>query len=150
MRPSRGQRPGEEAPTTRTIDRREAELLRVVLSDPAGLQDLNPQDFTDERLKAAFLAIAGQVGRGEAGRPIDLSAVGDSDVADLLRRLAMDPRPLPDGKDMLLMMRNRRLDTEIDRLEEEIDDLEQGTDTHSDALRRLVALQQQKRAVQGQ
>jgi len=150
MRPSRGQRLGEEAPTTRTIDRREAELLRVVLSDPAGLQDLNPQDFTDERLKAAFLAIAGQVGKGEAGRPIDLSAVGDSDVADLLRRLAMDPRPLPDGKDMLLMMRNRRLDTEIDRLEEEIDDLEQGTDTHSDALRRLVALQQQKRAVQGQ
>jgi hypothetical protein len=71
-------------------------------------------------------------------------------VADLLRRLAMDPRTLPDGKDMLLMMRNRRLDTEIDRLEEEIDDLEQGTDTHSDALRRLVALQQQKRAVQGQ
>jgi hypothetical protein len=74
--------------------------------------------------------------------------VGDSEVADLLRRLAMDPRPLPGGKDMLLMMRNRRLDAEIDRLEEEIDDLEQGTDTHSDALRRLIALQQQKRAVQ--
>jgi hypothetical protein len=51
---------------------------------------------------------------------------------------------------MLLMMRNRRLDAEIDRLEEEIDDLEQGTDTHSDALRRLIVLQQQKRAVQGQ
>jgi DNA primase len=148
MRPSRGQSAGERAPTTRTIDRREAELLRVVLSDPAGLQDLNAQDFTDERLKGAFLAIADQVGNGEAGRPIDLSAVGDSDVADLLRRLAMDPRPLPGGKDMLMMMRNRRLDAEIDRLEEEIDDLEQGTDTHSDALRRLIALQQQKRAVQ--
>jgi len=150
IRPGSGRGRGEEPSTTRTIDRREAELLRVVLSDPAGLQDLNAQDFTDERLKAAFLAVADQVGNGEAGRPIDLSAVGDSDVADLLRRLAMDPRPLPGGKDMLLMLRNRRLDAEIDRLEEEIDDLEQGTDTHSDALRRLVALQNQKRAVQGQ
>jgi DNA primase len=150
IRPGSGRGRGEEPATARTIDRREAELLRVVLSDPAGLQDLNAQDFTDERLKAAFLAIADQVGNGEAGRPIDLSTVGDSDVADLLRRLAMDPRPLPGGKDMLLMMRNRRLDAEIDRLEEEIDDLEQGTDTHSDALRRLIVLQQQKRAVQGQ
>jgi DNA primase len=147
IRPGRGGGSREEPSTTRTIDRREAELLRVVLSDPAGLQDLNADDFTDERLKAAFLEIADQVGAGAAGRPIDLSAVGDSDVGDLLRRLAMDPRPLPGGKDMLLMMRNRRLDAEIDRLEEEIDELEQGTDTHSDALRRLIALQQQKRAV---
>ncbi|MEX1092306.1 MAG: DNA primase [Acidimicrobiia bacterium] len=148
IRPGGTQRPGEKPHTARTIDRREAELLRVVLSNPDGLQELNAEDFTDQRLKAAFLAIADQVGAAVSGTPIDLSAVGDSDTADLLRRLAMDPRPLPDGKDMLYMMRNRRLDAEIDRLEEEIDELEQGTDTHSDALRRLVALQNQKRAVQ--
>ncbi len=150
IRPGGVQRPGEKPRTGRTIDRREAELLRVVLSNPDGLQELNAEDFTDQRLKAAFLAIADQVGAATSGAPIDLSAVGDSDTADLLRRLAMDPRPLPHGKDMLYMMRNRRLDAEIDRLEEELDDLEQGTDTHSDALRRLVALQNQKRAVQDQ
>ncbi len=148
IRPGGAQRPGENRRTARTIDRREAELLRVVLSNPDGLQELNAEDFTDQRLKAAFLEVADQVGSAVSGAPIDLSAVGDTDTADLLRRLAMDPRPLPDGKDMLFMMRNRRLDTEIDRLEEEIDDLEQGTDTHSEALRRLIALQQKKRAVQ--
>ncbi len=148
IRPGGAQRPGEKPHTARTIDRREAELLRVVLSNPDGLQELNAEDFTDQRLKAAFVAIADQVSAAVSGTPIDLSAVGDSDTADLLRRLAMDPRPLPDGKDMLDMMRNRRLDAEIDRLEEEIDDLEQGTDTHSEALRRLIALQQKKRSVQ--
>jgi DNA primase len=148
IRPGGAQRPGEKPHPARTIDRREAELLRVVLSNPDGLQELNAEDFTDQRLKAAFLAIAEQVAAAVSGTPIDLSAVGDSDTADLLRRLAMDPRPLPDGKDMLYMMRNRRLDAEIDRLEEEIDDLEQGTDTHSEALRRLIALQKKKRAVQ--
>jgi DNA primase len=150
IRPRGTQRPGEKPHAGRTIDRREAELLRVVLSNPDGLQELNAEDFTDQRLKAAFLAIADQVSAAVSGTPIDLSSVGDSDTADLLRRLAMDPRPLPDGKDMLYMMRNRRLDAEIDRLEEELDELEQGTDTHSDALRRLVALQNQKRAVQDQ
>ena len=150
IRPGGTPRPGEKPHTARTIDRREAELLRVVLSNPDGLQELNAEDFTDQRLKAAFLAIADQVSAAVSGTPIDLSSVGDSDTADLLRRLAMDPRPLPDGKDMLYMMRNRRLDAEIDRLEEELDELEQGTDTHSDALRRLVALQNQKRAVQDQ
>ncbi|CAN5872378.1 DNA primase [soil metagenome] len=150
IRPGGAQRPGEKPIAGRTIDRREAELLRVVLSNPDGLQELNAEDFTDQRLKAAFLAVADQVGAAVSGAPIDLSAVGDSDTADLLRRLAMDPRPLPDGKDMLYMMRNRRLDAEIDRLEEELDELEQGTDTHSDALRRLVALQNKKRAVQDQ
>ncbi|MGF1617752.1 MAG: DNA primase [Acidimicrobiia bacterium] len=148
IQPGGTQRPGEKPHTVRTIDRREAELLRVVLSNPDGLQELNAEDFTDQRLKAAFLAIADQVGAAVSGTPIDLSAVGDSDTADLLRRLAMDPRPLPHGKDMLTMMRNRRLDAEIDRIEEEIEQLEQGTDTHSEALRRLVALQQKKRAVQ--
>jgi hypothetical protein len=44
------------------------------------------------------------------------------------------------------MVRLRRIDAEIDELEEKLARTEEGTQTHSDYLRRLIALQQEKRA----
>jgi hypothetical protein len=64
----------------------------------------------------------------------------------MIRGLALDPRPLPDWADMRQMVRLRRLDAQIDALEAKLDLEEQGTETHSDYLRRLIALQQEKRS----
>jgi hypothetical protein len=47
---------------------------------------------------------------------------------------------------MRQMVRLRRLDAQIDALEAKLDLEEQGTETHSDYLRRLIALQQEKRS----
>jgi hypothetical protein len=45
-------------------------------------------------------------------------------------------------------LRRRRIDIQIDRLEAEIAELEPGSEPHSNALRELIALQQQKRTSQ--
>ena len=150
IRPSRRTPRSNEARSAAPVDRREAELLRVAIARPADLHELEAEDFTDERARSAFEAIADQVGSASHGDTVDVARVSDSSDADLLRSLAMDDRPLPDGADMLASLRRRRLDTEIDRLEAEIAGLDVGSDTHSDALRRLIGLQQQKRSGQGQ
>ncbi|HEY5889745.1 MAG TPA: DNA primase [Acidimicrobiia bacterium] len=132
----------------RPLPRNESELLRVALASPADLWELSVDDFSDLRLQAAFSAIAGQFATAEQGSAIDINAVEEPEVADLLRSLAMDRRPLPDGADILQGMRVRRMESEIDRLEVEIAGLDPGSEPHSNALRELIALQQQKRTSQ--
>lgn len=131
------------------LDRGEAELLRVAINQPAQLAELEADDFTDPRLKAGFEAIADQMTKAGPDTTVDVGKVTDPDVANLLRRLAMDQRPLPDGIEMLTRTRKRRLEAEIDELEEQLKNLDQGTDTHSDALRRLIALQNERRSLPG-
>ncbi|MEX2134540.1 MAG: toprim domain-containing protein, partial [Acidimicrobiia bacterium] len=126
----------------------DVELLRVALDSPSFFPDLSVDDFRDERIRSAFAAIAVQFGEATESSDIQISRVTDETAAAVLRAVALDSRPLPKVEDINEGLRRRRLDAVIDRLEEEIDELEQGTDTHSDALRRLVALQNQKRAVQ--
>ena len=150
VRPQRftGRRPPESI--DKPLDRGESELLRVGIATPWALRDLSIEDFTDPRLRGAFTAVSDQFSKAEAGNPIDIGEIEDPDAGSLLRRLAMDNRPLPDGSEMLRRVRGRRLDAEIDRLEAKIAKLEEGSDPHSEALRRLIGLQQEKRTVQGQ
>jgi DNA primase len=146
--PRRGSVDGGAPATEKPVPRNESELLRVALANPAQLRELQVEDFSDSRLQMAFAAVADQILAAEHGSSIDLNNVPDPDVADLLRRLAMDRRPLPDGWDMLQGMRVRRLESEIDRLELDIESMDPGSDTHSAALRELIALQQKKRTYQ--
>ncbi len=148
LRPGRRAQTGGVDMTERPLPRNESELLRVALAKPAALRELAVEDFSDPRLRAAFSAVSEQfAGAGEESR-VDISSVADPALADLLRRLAMDQRPLPDGWDILQGMRVRRLESDIDRLEAEIAELEPGSEPHSNALRELIALQQQKRTFQ--
>jgi DNA primase len=127
------------------LDRAESELLRVVLGNPAGME-ISASDFTDERLRAAFSAVADQLATAAPGTPLDPSQVGDPALQTIIRSLAMDPRPLPDWSDMRRRVRLRRLDSEIDAIEAELAEMEEGSQTHSESLRRLIALQQEKRS----
>jgi hypothetical protein len=47
---------------------------------------------------------------------------------------------------MLARVKERRLDREIDELQRVLAKMEEGSDDHSDNLRRLIALQQEKRS----
>jgi len=142
---SRGRSDGARAGSS--FDRMEAELLRVLLAHPSEVTGLEPDDFTDDRLRSAYVAIAESLGSVEAGRPVDISKVADEETQALLRSLAMDDRPLPSGPEMSSRVKERRLDVEISALQRLLAGMEPGTESHSDNLRALIALQQEKRSL---
>ena len=127
------------------LDRVESELLRVVLTNPPDLGDVRPSDFHDERLRAAFEAVSRALATASPGSPVDVSLVSDPAHQGILRGLVLDGRPLPQWSEMQNRLVSRRFDSEIDQIEAELEDLESGTEPHSEALRRLIALQQKKR-----
>jgi DNA primase len=132
----------EQAP----LDRAEAELLRVVLTNPPGL-DVVASDFTDERLRAAFEAVSGELASSAPGTPVEISRLSDPGALGILRSLIMEDRPLPELSDMETRVRERRLDREIAELEDQLARLEPGSEPHSAAFRQLVGLQQEKKAL---
>ncbi len=142
--PRRGGRgsPGPDA--ERPLDRAEAELLRVVLDNPPGM-DISASDFNDDRVREAFLAVEPQLAKATPGTPLDPTQIPDTSLRSLVRGLSLDPRPVPEWTDMRERVRLRRIDAEIDDLEAKLAGEEEGSQTHSDYLRRLIVLQQEKR-----
>lgn len=126
----------------RPYDRVEAELLRVVLDDQSLIKEVTLEDFVDERLRHAFSAIRLR----DETDTVDIAAVEDPVAQSVLRHLAMINRPLPSEHEMLARVKERRLDRKIESLERQLDEIDEGTETHSDNLRRLIALQQEKRS----
>ena len=143
----RGQRPRPEGAgvADRPLDRAESELLRVVLGNPHGME-ISASDFSDDRLRAAFLAVESQLATAAPGTPLDPSLVEDPALQAMVRGLVLDARPLPDWTEVRERVRMRRIDGEIDELERKLAGTEEGTQTHSDYLRRLIALQKEKRS----
>jgi DNA primase len=138
-------KPSGRVVESKPLDRAESELLRVVLGNPPGME-ISASDFSDQRLRAAFVAVEPQLSHSPPGTPLDPTLVADPDLQSIVRSLSLDTRPLPEWWDMKEMVRLRRIDAEIDELEEKLARTEEGTQTHSDYLRRLIALQQEKRA----
>ncbi|HEY6635682.1 MAG TPA: DNA primase [Acidimicrobiia bacterium] len=128
------------------LDRAEAELFRVVLSNPPDIE-VNLDDFSDLRLRQAYTAIEDQLAAAQPGAPVDLSLIADPEMQTLARSLVLDTRPLPEWSDVKRRVRLRRLDAEIDLIEAELARMEAGSESHSESLRRLIALQQEKRSL---
>ncbi|HEX6220882.1 MAG TPA: toprim domain-containing protein, partial [Acidimicrobiia bacterium] len=134
--------PGAEAP----LDRAEAELFRVVLSNPPDM-DVTADDFHDARLRRAFDAISGQLASLAPGAPVEPSLVEDPTLQTLIRGLVMDGRPLPEWAEMKTRARLRRINTEIDGLEEKLAGMDEEAESYSESLRYLIALQQERRSL---
>ena len=135
-----------EGEPERPLDRAESELLRVVLTNPPGM-DVLASDFADVRLRAAFESITGQLASLAPGTPIDSSRVADPGAQSIVRGLAMDARPLPEWAEMGRRVKLRRLDAQMDELESKLPLTEEGSPAHSELLRELIALQQEKRTL---
>jgi hypothetical protein len=58
-----------------------------------------------------------------------------------------DQRPLPDIEDMARLLTMRRLEAEIDDVEAEVAGMDENSESYSESLRRLIALQQEKRSL---
>jgi DNA primase len=143
----RGRRRRLQADQVREVplDRAESELLRVVLGNPPGMQ-ISASDFSDERLRSAFMAVEGQLATSAPGTPLDPTMIDDPVLQAIVRGLTLDSRPLPDWADVKERVRMRRIDAEVDELEEKLAGTEEGSQAHSDYLRRLIALQKEKRS----
>jgi DNA primase len=128
------------------LDRAETELFRVVLSNPAGME-ISSSDFHDQRLRRAFAAVESQLSISPPGTPVDPAHISEPDVQSLVRGLSLDSRPLPEWAEMKMRVQLRRLNSEIDELEANLANLEEGSQTHSESLRRLIALQQERRTL---
>jgi DNA primase len=132
---------GADSPTERPLDRMEAELLRFLVVHPDRVSDFGADDFTDPRLAAAFGALARPWPDGK----VELTEIADSGSRSLLISLSMEARPLSSSDEITARVMERRLDREIADLEQELAGMEPGSEAHSDNLRRLIALQQEKR-----
>ncbi len=139
---SRRTRPESAAQSDALVDRAEAELFRLVLENPEGI-DVVATDFADERLRAAL----GQLADAPPGTQRDVSTISDPGLQSMARRIAMDSTPLPSWAEWKVRLQKRRLETEIDELEARLAGLEQGSEAHSETLRRLIALQQERRSL---
>ena len=126
----------------RPFDRIEAAALRTVLDDPARIDQLTDDDFSDERLRHAFASLQGIDRSGQ----LDLSGVADPIARSLLTRMAVDNSPVPPPDEVLGRVRERRLDREIAMLQRELASMDEESQARSDNLRRLIALQQEKRS----
>ncbi|HET9260253.1 MAG TPA: DNA primase [Acidimicrobiia bacterium] len=146
VRGNRATEPRTETVPERPLDRAESELFRVVLSNPPGME-VDEFDFADPRLRGAFEAIAPQLVSIAPGTPIDPSLVDDEHLRSLVRALSLDDRPIPQWDDVKTRVRLRRIDAEVDRLEADLATMDQVSETYSESLRRLIALQQEKRSL---
>jgi DNA primase len=138
----KGPRAPDAPPTGRPLDRLEAELIRFLVSHPDRIGEFTAEDFGDPRLAAAFGALAHPWPSGE----VNLLEVTDEGSRSLLFSLTMEDRPLSPAEEISGRIKERRLDRQIDTLERELSEMVPGTQDHSDNLRRLIALQQEKRS----
>jgi DNA primase len=126
----------------RPFDRVEAAALRTVLEEPARIDQLTVEDFGDERLRHAFASIQG-VDRSSV---LDVGAVADPVARSVLTRLAVDGTPVPPPEEILGRVRERRIDREISVLRRELASMDEESEARSNKLRRLIALEQEKRS----
>ncbi len=140
----RRQSAGDRGEQSRPLDRFGSGLLRLVLANDEAIE-VEASDFSDNRLREAFVAVSGVRGETPIGTPVDVGQVSDDRVAGLLRSLSLESEPLPSHQDMTRLVKLRRVDSEIDRVEGELAALDPGSEPHSQTLRRLIALQQEKR-----
>jgi DNA primase len=144
--------PGPARPARSASFRTETELLRVVLANDKRLADveLSVDLFANEETRDGYERVAPLLDGIELGAPPDLGrAFGsdDSDVAELLRTLAMDARPIPDPGDVVNRLEVARIDAEIESVRSSLQLIDQAVDEegYSDLWQRLIALEQDKR-----
>ncbi len=142
----------EPDPPLTGTERAEQELLRLILANDASL----PRDgvgadlFVRREHRAAFELVGPAVAALAPGDPPDLGSVigtDDSPAAALLRRLAMDDRPLPESQEVLdrlaLAAVERKIEahrTELQSLNPDADD-----DEYSVVFKGLIALERERR-----
>lgn len=145
--------PAEEDQIQHTASYRiELELLRTMLANDERLAavEISEGMFTDPETSAVLPTVRSILDRLDPGAVPDLgAAIGsdDSPDAEVLRRLAIDPRPVGDPVELVAKLDVFRIDAEISGITRSLQTVDRDTDEegYSELLNRLVALEQEKR-----
>jgi DNA primase len=149
--------PEEEAPVRRDRpltgdEKAERELLRLLLANEPDLRSVELQAgmFEVAEHRAAYERLWPEIEALEPGRPPDLGRlIGDEagHLGDLLRRLALEERPLADAGELALRLRLRGIERQIATLRAELEELDPDTDGqgYSETFAELIALERQRR-----
>lgn len=130
----------------------ERELLRTMLANDERLKSVEISDvmFTDPETSAALPTVQSIIEDLGPGDTPDLgAAIGsdDSTQAEVLRRLAVDARPVGDPVELAAKLEVFRIDEEISSIARRLQTVDRDADEqgYSELLNRLVALEQEKR-----
>lgn len=152
-----GELPPEEtgsapAPVRTPTFRTETELLRVVLANDERLADMtvDPALFENAETSAAYGIAAPLIVGLTPGAVPDLGkAIGAAEgpEAELLRRLALDDRPIPDPADLVRILGVAQVDREIASVRLQLQRSDKASDgqEYSALLQHLIGLEQRKR-----
>lgn len=137
-----GQRPRPTRPAT-PRRRLESDLLRVMIANPPGADEIRSDIFQEPDLKRVAEVLEGA--RRPDGGAVDVAAL---DLPDDLRSLVMAHavEGTPDSAaELIERARMLRIDAEIDRLEALVAATDPSQEEYSRAFERLIALQREKR-----
>jgi DNA primase len=132
----------ESDPAPTRIDE---ELMRVVLANPVELAgvEIIPELFSTAELREAMTTLNVRRNTTPAGEPLSVEGFEQS---DRLSRLAHDGRPLPkDPVEVVRRALSKAIEAEIDKVETELAHTDPQSEGHSELLRRLIALQGERR-----
>ena len=141
------------APVEHTASyRTELELLRTMLANDIRLSkvEIGESLFSDPETAEAYPTVASLLEGLEPGSTPDLGdAIGSDDLphAAVLRRLALDVRPVADPVELVDRLEVFRIDAELQQITRTLQTVDRDTDEqgYSELLNRLVALEQEKR-----
>lgn len=143
----------EEAPVRLGAgDLAERELLRLLLANEGDVRDFEPDAamFEGDLHRRAYAIIAPAVASLDPGETPDLGAIlgsTDSEEHELLRRLAIDDRPLPDAGEVVKRLKLSGVERRIDTMRSDLATTDPDADAqgYSEKFESLIALEQQRR-----
>jgi len=144
----------EEAAVERlgAVDLAERELLRLLLANDREIRSLDPDPslFEGDLHRRAYAVIGPAISSLDPGATPDLGAIlgsVDSEEFELLRRLAIDDRPLSDAVEVVKRLKLSGVERRIDTMRSELAATDPDTDPqgYSERFESLIALEQQRR-----
>ena len=142
----RGSRPAARAaPASPASPRRrlESDFLRLMIANPEGAEALTADLFNEPDLREAAAAIG--AARGPAGIEVDVTSLDvEPAVSSVILAHAVGDRGLA-VPELLAKARGVIIEAEIEILEKELALTDPAEEGYSNALNRLIALQQEKR-----
>ena len=138
-------------------EKAELELLRLVLANDPGIREveLSADLFAVPRLQRAYGLVGPEVLALPPGTPPNLGGlIGEDESPEgaLLRRLAMENRPLSDAEALVNRLKVGGLERRIEELRRSLEGLDPDQDQqgYSDTFQELIALETQRRELRSQ
>ena len=133
-------------------DLAERELLRLLLANESEIRSLDPgvDMFGRELHRRSYAVIGPAVAALDPGATPDLGAIlgsTDTEEHELLRRLAIDDRPLPEAAEVIKRLKLSGVERRIETMRTELAGTDPDADPqgYSDRFQSLIALEQQRR-----